>query len=371
MKRIAFLIEKEFKQIIRNKVLLRMILIAPVLQLILLSYAANFEVKNLTIYFVDQDHSTFSGRLAGKFRYIDNFRFMGYLPTQKLAYQQLQRGATDLVLVIPPHFERDLYRDTQAPVQLLVNAIDGSKAGIASGYANTIIRNFNADVLVENFPVVPGAGQQLAVVPQFWYNPRLEYRTFMVPGVLFELLILIGALIAALNIVREKEIGTMEQLNVTPIRKYQFIVGKLVPFVVIGMVQFTLGLGIAVFLFRTPTEGSMLLMYGFALLFLLLCVGLGLLISALSDTQQQAMFAAFFFLVFFILLSGLFSSTENMPRWAQVLNYINPLRYIIDVGRSIMLKGSTARDLQTQFFALLALTLSTLALASWRYRKTV
>ena len=371
MKRIAFLIEKEFRQISRNTVLLRLMLMAPVLQLILLSYAANFEVKNLTIFIVDQDHSTFSGRLAGKFRYIGNFRFLGYLPTQKAACQQLQRGTADLILVIPPHFERDLYRDDKAPLQLLVNAIDGSKAGIGSSYANTIIRDFNTDVLVENVPVAPANGQRLAVIPQFWYNPNLEYRTFMVPGVLFELLILIGALIAALNIVREKEIGTMEQLNVTPIRKYQFIIGKLVPFVLIGMVQFTLGLLIAVFLFKTPMEGSLWLMYGFAFLFLLLCVGLGLLISALSNTQQQAMFAAFFFLVFFILLSGLFSSTDNMPRWAQVVNYINPLRYIIEAGRSIMLKGSTLRDLQSQFFSLLIVAILFISLASWRYQKTV
>ena len=150
----------------------------------------------------------------------------------------------------------------------------------------------------------------------------------MMPGVLFELMILVGALIAALNIVREKEIGTMEQLNVTPIQKYQFIIGKLTPFVVSGMVQFTIGLAVAVFLFGTPVEGSLGLLYGFALLFLLLCVGLGLLISALSETQQQVMFAEFFFLVLFILISGLFSSTDDMPRWAQVLNTINPLKYI-------------------------------------------
>lgn len=377
MRRIGFLIEKEFKQIFRNAVLLRMMIAAPVLQLILLSYAANFEVKNLTIAVVDQDHSTFSQRLAGKFRYIDNFRFLGYLPAEKQARQQLLNGTADLVLVVPPHFERDLYRNTNGPVaasvqlQLLVNAIDGSKAGIATSYASSIIRDFNNDIVVENFPVAARSGQRLDIVPQYWYNPRLEYRTFMVPGVLFELMILVGALIAALNIVREKEIGTMEQLNVTPIQKHQFIIGKLTPFVVIGLVQFTIGLTVAVFLFKTPVEGSLGLLYGFALLFLLLCVGLGLLISALSETQQQAMFAAFFFLVLFILLSGLFSSTDDMPRWAQVLNTINPLKYIIEVGRNVMLKGSTFADLQPQFLALLGLAVGVISLAAWRYQKTV
>lgn len=371
MRRIRFLIEKEFKQIFRNTVLLRMMIAAPVMQLILLSYAANFEVKNLTIAVVDQDHSTFSQRLVSKFRYVPNFRFTGYLPAYKLARQQLLNGSADLVLVIPPHFERDLYRENQAPVQLLINAIDGSKAGIAGGYANAILRDFNADIRVENFPIAPGTGQQLIVENQYWYNPRLEYRTFMVPGILFELLVLVGGLIAALNIVREKEIGTMEQLNVTPIRKHEFILGKLIPFVVIGLVQFTMGLLVGVLLFKIPVVGSVALMYAFAFLFLILCVGLGLLISSLSETQQQAMFAAFFCLVFFILLSGLFSSTENMPRWAQVVDYINPLKYIIEAGRNIMLKGSSFRDMQPQFLALLGLATAVNLLASWRYQKTV
>ena len=371
MKRTLFLIEKEFRQIFRNTILLRMMITTPVLQLLLLSYAANFEVKNLTIAIVDEDHTTFSQRLAGKFRYIDNFQFLGYLPGPKQAQQELMAGQADLVLVVPPHFERDLYRDNRAPVQLLVNAVDGSKAGIANGYASSIIQDFNADIRTENVPTAPGASQQLSVIPQYWYNPKLEYRTFMVPAVLFELLILIGMLIAALNIVREKEIGTMEQLNVTPIKKYQFIVGKLVPFVVIGLVQFTMGLLVAIFWFHIPTEGSLPMMYGFALLFLILCVGLGLLISAISDTQQQALYASFFLLMCFILLSGLFSSIDDMPQWAQAIDVINPLRYIIAVGRNVMLKGSTFRDMQDNFLALLGLTVAVLGLATWRYRKTV
>ena len=163
----------------------------------------------------------------------------------------------------------------------------------------------------------------------------------------------------------------MEQLNVTPIKKYQFIVGKLTPFVIIGLIQFTVGLLVGIFLFRIPVEGSILLMYLFALLFLLLCVGLGLFISNISQTMQQAMFAAFFCLVLFILLSGLFASTENMPLWAQYLNYFNPLKYIIEVGRNVMLKGSSFYEVRFQFFALSLLTVLMLSLATWRYRKTV
>lgn len=374
MNRIGFMIEKEFKQLFRNKVLWRMMLAAPVLQLILLANAANFEVKNINIVVVDQDHTTYAQRLTGKFRYIDNFNFRGYRPATKLAYQELLAGTADVILVIPPHFERNLTTENRADVQLLVSAIDGTKAGIASVYAQTIIRSFNADIRTETIGTTPdGAAPQrmagLDVENQYWYNPRLEYKTFMVPGILFELLLLIGSMIAALNIVREKEIGTQEQLNVTPIRKHEFIIGKLTPFVLIGLIQFTLGLLVGRFVFRIPIEGSLLLLYGFAFLFLLLCVGLGLLISAVSNTQQQAMFVVFFCLVLFILLSGLFSSTDDMPQWAQIINTLNPLKYIIEVGRNVLLKGSTLRDMQTQFFTLLAMTITLIGLASWRYKK--
>ncbi len=376
MNRIYYMIEKEFRQLWRNPVLLRMMLAAPVMQLILLAYAANFEVKNLKIAVVDQDHTTYAQRLTGKFRYskgraISNFDFQGYLPSAKAAYRELLAGRADLVLLIPPHFERDLGKQNRASVQLLVNAIDGTKGGIASGYAQSIVRDFNNTIRTESIGAGTGGEGGLEVENQYWYNPRLEYKTFMVPGILFELMLLIGGMIAALNIVREKEIGTQEQLNVTPIKKHEFILGKLTPFVIIGLVQFTLGLLLAKFFFRIPLEGSLLLIYGFAFLFLLLCVGLGLLISAVSDTQQQAMFAVFFCLVVFILLSGLFSSTEDMPQWAQYLNLFNPLKYIIEAGRNILLKGSTLRDMQSQFFTLLGMAVVLIGLASWRYRKTV
>nr|WP_293844723.1 ABC transporter permease [uncultured Arsenicibacter sp.] len=371
MYRIRFIIEKEFKQIFRNKVLLRMMLAAPMMQLILLSLAANFEVKNLNIAVVDQDHTTYAQRMTGKFRFIDNFRFVGYLPAYKEAYRELQAGTVDLVMVVPAHVERDLTRDNKAQVQLMVNAIDGSKAGIALGYAHTILRDFNEAIRSETMGITPAGRVQIDVENQYWYNPQLDYKTFMVPGILFELLLIVGGMISALNIVREKEIGTQEQLNVTPIRKHEFILGKLTPFVVIGLVQFTMGLILGKLAFNIPVVGSPLLIYGFALLFLILCVGIGLLISTISETQQQAMFAVFFMMVLFILLSGLFSSTENMPQWAQYLNIINPLRYIIEAGRNVMLKGSTLQDMQTQFLTLSGMVIGVLALASFRYRKTV
>ncbi|RCR69917.1 ABC transporter permease [Larkinella punicea] len=371
MNRIRYMVEKEIRQLRRNPVLLRIMILAPIMQLILLSYAANYEVKNLNIAVVDGDHTTYSQRLVGKFRHLDNFNLTGYLSSDKKARQTLLAGDADLVLVIPPHFERDLEKAGSTTVQLLLNAIDGSKAGIANGYATAIIRDFSADILAETKVVSPGVVSQLTIENQYWYNPKLEYKTFMVPGVLFELLLLVGGLVSALNIVREKEIGTMEQLNVTPIRKHEFILGKSIPFVIVGLGLFTVGLLLGRFLFQIRIEGSVALMYVFALLFLILCVGLGLLISTLAENQQQALFVSFFVLVLFILLSGLFASTENMPVWAQWLNWLNPLKYIIEVGRNVMLKGSTFADVSRQFFVLGGMAVGLLLLASWRYRKTV
>lgn len=371
MNRIRYMVEKEIRQLRRNPVLLRIMLAAPIMQLILLSYAANYEVKNLNIAVFDGDHTTYSQRLVSKFRHLTNFNLTGYLPSEKQARQMLLAGDADLVLVIPPHFERDLEKDGGAAIQLLLNAIDGSKAGIANGYATAIIRDFSADIVTETRSVAPGTLQTLEVQNQYWYNPRLEYKTFMVPGVLFELLLLVGGLVSALNLVREKEIGTMEQLNVTPIRKHEFILGKSIPFVLIGLFLFTVGLLLGRFLFRIPMEGSLILMYVLAFLFLILCVGLGLLISTMAENQQQTLFVSFFLLVLFILLSGLFAATENMPEWAQWLNVVNPLKYIIEAGRNVMLKGSTFADVSRQLVALAVMAMGLLALASWRYRKTV
>lgn len=370
MKRIYFLVEKEFKQIFRNTILLRMMVFVPVIQLIMLSFAANYEVKNLKLAVLDQDHSQEATRLVGKFSWLQNFHLVGYVSHPRAADAALLQQQADLVLIIPPQFARNLYREGGAAVQLLVSAVDGAKAGIANGYASSVIQDFQRELQAERFPQALLAAPQLRLTSQYWYNPRLEYRTFMVPGILFELLLLVGGLITALNIVREKEIGTQEQLNVTPIRKIEFIAGKLIPFVIIGMGQFTVGLLVGVLVFKIPVEGSLALIYLLALLFQFLSTGLGLLISNISQTLQQAMFAAFFLLVLFILLSGLFSSTENMPDWAQVLNWFNPLKYTIEAGRSLFLKGSSAADLRHPLLMLGLLALGINLLAGWQYRKT-
>ena len=370
MRIVWFLLEKEFRQLRRNRTLLGLLLVAPLIQLVLLSFAANYEINNLALAVVDQDHSPAARRLINKFQYTPYFRLVAVRPTAAAAEPDLLANRADLVLVIPPGFERDLVRGGAARVQLLVNALDNVKAGLASSYAAGIVQAYQTEVRPATVAAAGPARAGLEVVPAYWYNPLLNYKTFMVPGILVEIISLIVMMVATLNIVREKEIGTIEQLNVTPIRKWQFILGKLLPFWLAGLYQFTLGLLLARFLFHVPMVGSVGLLYGIMAVFLVVPLGLGLLISSVSDTQQQALFVAFFFLIIFILLCGLFTPTEYMPAWARALDRLNPLLYIIDIARRILLKGSTMRDVLHPVLVLLGMAVAVNTLAVWRYRKT-
>ncbi|GAB3297911.1 ABC transporter permease [Hymenobacter tenuis] len=370
MRTVWFLLEKEVRQLSRNRTLLALLLVAPIMQLVLLSLAANYEVKNLNLAVVDQDHSPAARRLLNRFQYTPYFRLVQTRPTSQAAEQDLLARRADLVLVIPPHFERDLVRGGRAQVQLLVNALDNVKAGLASSYASSIVQAYEGEGRPATVAAALGEVRGVEVVPAYWYNPLLNYKTFMVPGILVEIISLIVMMVATLNIVREKEIGTIEQLNVTPIRKWQFILGKLLPFWGAGLYQFTIGLLLARLLFHVPMVGSVPLLYGIMAVFLLVPLGLGLLISSVSQTQQQALFIAFFFLIIFILLCGLFTPVEYMPAWARAFNRLNPLVYIIDIARRILLKGSTLGEVLGPVLTLGGMALAVNLLAVWRYRKT-
>ncbi|MFD2784705.1 ABC transporter permease [Hymenobacter rubripertinctus] len=369
MRIVWFLLEKEFHQLRRNRTLL-LLLLAPVVQLLVLSNAANYEIRNLNLVVVDQDHSPAARRLVDKFQYTPYFRLVAVRPSVRAAEQDLLRDRADVVLVVPRHFERALVRERRADVQLLVNALNSVKAGLAGSYAASIVQAYQGEARPATVAAVLAGRGGLEVVPAYWYNPRLNYKTFMVPGLIFQIMTLIVMFLATLNIVREKEIGTIEQLNVTPIRKWQFMLGKLLPFWLAGFYQLSVGLLVARLVFQVPLVGSLPLLYAATALYLTVPLGIGLLISASSRTQQQALFVAFFFLIIFVLLSGLFTPIEYMPAWAQALDRLNPLAYIIRIARMVLLKGSTARDIAGPLGALLLLALTVNALAVWRYRKT-
>ncbi len=375
MKILGYLLEKEFKQIIRNKSILPMIFLMPVIQLLILSYAIDYEIKNLKLYVIDYDQSEYSSMLIHKFTASHYFNMVGSSFDQKKAREAIRYDKADLCLIIPQNFEKDLMKTGKNDVQLLINAIDGTKAGLASNYSNKIVLDFN-NYILQNY----GIKSNLMISPEFrnipvknsnWYNPTMDYQNFMVPGILVLLVTMIGSFLASMNIVREKEIGTIEQINVTPIKKSQFILGKTIPFWIIGMLEMALGLIIAKLVFSVPMVGSLGALFTFTAIFLPVILGFGLFISTITDTQQQAMFISWFFLVIFILMSGLFTAIENMPIWAQKLTLINPIRYFIDVTRLVLLKGAGFAEIQKHFIVMIVMGIIINALAVFRYRKTV
>ena len=245
------------------------------------------------------------------------------------------KGDVDVILEIPHYFERDLLKDTKTKLSITINAIDGAAAGVENVYINQIVQSFNknaqVDLLQHTFSMATEINNQpknITSIPSFWYNKTLNYKTFMVPGILVLLVTMITLFLSGMNIVREKEIGTLEQMNVTPIKKHQFIIGKLFPFWVLGMLLLSIGLIIARLLFNVPMVGSLALMYLYTSIYILVILGMGLFISNYTDTQQQAMFIAWFFVVIFILMSGLFTPIESMPEWAQILTEFNPIKYL-------------------------------------------
>ncbi|MEZ5146503.1 MAG: ABC transporter permease [Bacteroidales bacterium] len=272
---------------------------------------------------------------------------------------------------MPNGFEKNLVSGEVSDVQLLVNAINATVAGLTNAYSNYVIADFNKQMISENVNIIqPVKLKSVDVTYSYWYNPELNYKIYMLPGILVILITIIGAFLAALNIVREKEMGTIEQINVTPVQKFQFITGKLVPFWIIAMFELGFGLTLGKIIFDIPIVGNLGVLFGFAGVYLLVALGLGLLVSTMASTQQQVMFIIFFFLLTFIMMSGIFTPVESMPDWAQKVNIINPFAYFMRVIRMVLLKGSGFRDISREFFSLLIYAAIILSLAVWRYRKT-
>ncbi|WP_456438261.1 ABC transporter permease [Psychroserpens sp.] len=372
MKTILYIIQKEFKQIFRNKGMLPIIFVLPLLQLIILSNAATFEVKNIKFGYIDHDHTSTSRALIEQFNASTYFNVLTDFPSEALASSAMLKGKVDVILEIPHYFERDLQKEKHNTLGITINAIDGAAAGVENVYVTQIIQRFNQHLKVDLLQISDKQVQPTSIetIPLFWYNETLNYKTFMVPGILVLLVTMITLFLSGMNIVREKEIGTLEQINVTPIKKSQFIIGKLFPFWVIGMGLLTIGLIIAKLIFDVPMLGSLPLMYFYTSIYILVVLGIGLFISNFTDTQQQAMFIAWFFTVIFILMSGLFTPIESMPKWAQILTEFNPIKYFVEVMRMVMLKGSGFMDILSQLLKTLVYALIMNGLAVWSYKKT-
>lgn len=374
MRIILILIWKELLQVVRNRAMIPILTVIPIVQLILLSFAATNEVKEIGLAVCDNDHSTFSRRLREQFLSSDYFVLKLYTDDEKAAAATLEDDQADAVLVIPPGFERQLLRGQASSLQLQVNAINGVKGGLAGAYAGSVIQSLRRDLSLEIVPVVRqknAVAAPISVSYRHWYNPELEYQTFMVPGILGVLVTILTMMLTAMNIVREREIGTIEQLNVTPIRKYQFIIGKLLPFLFIGLFDLAIGLTAGKLIFDIPMLGSLWLVFAFCVVNLIATLAVGMLISTAAETQQQAMFISWFFMMIFILMSGLFTPIDSMPLWAQYLTIPNPIAHFVDVMRKVLLKGSGFDDIKDHFYTMLVLGPLLITLAIWRYRKTI
>ncbi|MFC3199292.1 ABC transporter permease [Parapedobacter deserti] len=341
MRTIKFILQKEFRQIFRNRAILVLIIFMPIMQLIILPLAADYEVKKINLSVVDHDHSPYSRQLISKIIASGYFRLQGYHASMAEAYRLIELDDADLALEIPSGFERNLIREGEQQLLIAVNAINGTKAGLGGAYLADILLDYHHGILLEwtaptRFEPMP----IIEVLPSNRFNPLLSYRFFMVPGILAILLTMVGGFLTALNIVKEKEVGTIEQINVTPIKKHHFILGKLTPFWVLGNVVFTLGLLVSWLVYGIFPQGNILAMYAFIWVYLLVVLGFGLLISTYTETQQQAMFVMFFFMMIFILMGGLFTPLDSMPAWAKAVSGLNPVTYLVEVMRMIMLKGS-------------------------------
>jgi len=369
MRTILVILKKEFLQIFRNRAMIPLIVFMPLFQLLILSNAATYEIKNIKFNVVDLDQSYFSRELVSKFTASNYFILNEASFSVEKSLESFKTYDARLIVYIPKNFERDFRTSGKSEVQFLINAEDASAAGIINNYAVNITRQYNSEIVTKS-SVIPEKTSLININHSNWYNPELDYRTYMVPGILVALVTLIGSFLSGMNIVKEKEIGTIEQLNVTPIKKYQFIIGKLLPFWIIGIVELIIGLNLGLYIFGVPLLGSPFLILLLASVYMFVVLGIGLLISTVTHTQQQAMFIAWFFMVLFMLMGGIFTPVESMPDWAQTIAYFNPIAQFNRAMRMIMLKGSQLKDVipVLNFFIVFAVII--MSLAVWRYRKT-
>ena len=308
MRTTLYLIRKEFLQIFRNKFISKAIFAVPIVQMLLLVPAVTFEIKNVNLCVVDMDLSAGSRSLVNRLEGSSFFRVNQHSFSLEEAENLLHRNRCDMILHIPSGFGRELVRDQCSRVMVTANAINASTAQLSWAYLNGVLRDYNAEIMTDRTGnamvagVIPETLPRISVTNRYWYNEMLNYNWFMLPGILGILVTAIGFLLAGLNLVREKEVGTIEQINVTPVKKVQFMAAKMVPFLLIGLVDLALGLAIGKLVFRIPFEGSLSLLFLGSAIYLVAVLGLALFISTFSSTQQQFMFVAFFFMIIFILI---------------------------------------------------------------------
>lgn len=369
---IVEIVKKEFFQIRQDKRMLAVSMVAPFLQVLLLGYAATTDIKNTDIVVCDLDKTSVSREFVAEFTNSGYFVQKYVVHSYKEVGRHIEQGKARMALVIPVSFGDDILARRTAQVQLILDGADANSASVLLSYGNQIVIQYSQSTLAEVFLTrgdFAGTGRILSE-PRVWFNPDLLSQNFMVPGVVALVLMIITMTLTALGIVKEKEIGTLEQLMVTPIKPFELIIGKLIPFIIIGFIDVLIVLAIAYFWFGVPLRGSLMLLFALSGLFILTTLGLGLFVSTISKSQQQAMLIAqFFFFMPFIFLSGFAFPIRNMPELIQYVTYLIPLRYFLEIVRGVFLKGSGLSELWPQATALLAFGVAILTMSVLRFQK--
>jgi len=372
---VRYLVQKEFRQILRDRAMLRIMFLAPIIQLFILSYAINTDLKNIRMAILDQDNSVESRRLSESFFQNDIFvPAEGTATSPAEMLELLQRSKADLTVWIPVNYAKDIAAGQQATISITVNGQNSSTAARAQGYAEAIVRQQAGrifdDLGLKN-PGMKNRMHNIVAATRFFYNPELESRWYMIPAILVQLLTMISAVLTGMAVVREKEAGTLEQLMVTPLKPGQIIAGKIIPFTLMSYVAFGFAATVAVLSFGVPLVGSIPLLMLCVLAYLLVTLGIGLLASEVSSTQQQAMFTVFFIIMFGIMTSGFFYPIENMPITIYYLTYLNPMRYIMAINRGIFLKGSDLSDVWQNLWPLFVMGTVLFTTAVLRMRRAL
>jgi ABC-2 type transport system permease protein len=367
---IGEIIRKEFYQIRQDRRMLLVSIMAPILQVLLLGYAATTDIRNSTMVVCDMDRTAESREVVRQFTTSGYFVHRYSVDTPDEVDRYIENARASFALVIPEGLGDDLLARRTARLQIVLDGADANTASILAGYSTQIVASLGLDLLAGYAILLPGGAARIIPEPRVWFNPDLKSSNFMVPGVVALVLMIITMTLTSLGIVKEKEIGTLEQLMVTPIRSWELILGKLIPFIIIGFIDMLIVLGIARYWFGVPLRGSLLLLFGLSGLFILTTLGLGLFISTIARSQQQAMMIAqFFFFMPFLFLSGFSFPIGNMPRIIQYVTYLIPLRYFLDIVRGIFLKGTGLTELWPQTAALAVFGVAILTLSVLRFRK--
>ena len=377
MKILKFLIEKEFKQMFRNPLIPRLIVLFPTMVLLVYPWAVSFEIRNIKIDVVDHSKSVYSQRLTDKIAASKYFILNDTPPDYLSAMQNMEHGETDMILEIPVSFDKDMVKTRSSGVGVAVNAVNGTQGLLGSNYIMQIVNDFSSELRGELMHTLPPQYRssmmqmpQVTIIPQYKFNPALDYKNFMIPGFMVLLLTIICGILPALNIVMEKENGTIQQINVTPVSRIGFILAKLIPFWVVGLVVMIISVTVAYLMYGLWPAGSMIAVLFSAIVFIFSVSGLGIIISNYSENMQQASFLVMFFILILILLGGMFTPVSSMPDWARMIAAVNPFTYLTKTFRMLYLNGSTLADVSWNLLVmgLIAVVLNGWAVLSYKKR---